>query len=49
MAGEIFIAKEETSQEIKANVAEVKTAVAGLNTKLDQILTKLVDGEAVAY
>lgn len=49
MAGEKFIALEETSQEIKASVAEVKAAVAGVDNKSDQILTKLVDGEAVAY
>lgn len=49
MAGEKFIALEETSQEIKASVAEVKTTVEGVDTKSDQILGKLVDGEEVTY
>lgn len=37
MAGEKFIALEETSQEIKAAVADVKTDVAGVNTDVDAI------------
>lgn len=56
MAGETFIALEETSQEIKTavegvktDVAEVKTDVGGVKTDTTQILAKLVDGEAVQF
>lgn len=37
MAGEKFIALEETSQEIKTAVAGVKTDVAGVNTDVDAV------------
>lgn len=45
MAGEVFIAKEETSQEIK-------TAVEGISNKTDTIITdihNIVNGEEVQY
>lgn len=56
MAGENFIALESTSQEIKAAVADVKTSVTAVDTKVSgvsedttEILAKLVDGEEVQY
>ena len=56
LAGEKFIALEETSQEIKTAVQEVKTSVKAVDTKVSgvsedttEILAKLVDGEAVQY
>ena len=56
MAGEKFIALEETSQEIKTAVQEVKTSVTAVDTKVSgvsedttEILAKLVDGEGVRY
>lgn len=39
MAGEKFIALEETSQEIKTAVEGVKTDVAGVNTDVDGVKT----------